>query len=198
MGKIAKFPPRSRRRRPAAMTEMVRRYRRVVTGHDAQGRSVILMDGESPHSFVLEKAGGLRLTELWETTSSLADNSGGTDAAAHEQRIQPKGGGTVFRVIEYPPDSVRLKTLKPEEYFPSMGARAADAAKRRHPGMHKTDTVDYAIVLSGEIYAVLDEGEALLRAGDCLVQRGTSHAWSNRTQEPCVIAFVLVAAKPVS
>ena len=171
-----------------------RRYRRVVTGHDAQGRSVILMDGESTHSFVVEKAGGLRLTELWETTSSPADNSGGADAAEHERRIEPRGGGTVFRVIEYPPDSVRLKTLKPEEYFSSMGAQAADAA--RHPGMHKTDTVDYPIVLSGEIVAVLDEGEALLRAGDCLVQRGTSHAWSNRTQEPCVIAFVLVAAMP--
>ena len=89
-----------------------------------------------------------------------------------------------------------MKTLRPEEYFSSVGAQVADAAARRHPGMHKTDTVDYAIVLSGEIYAVMDEGEVLLRAGDCLVQRGTSHAWSNRTQTPCVIAFVLVAAKP--
>ena len=62
--------------------------------------------------------------------------------------------------------------------------------------MHKTNTVDYAIVLSGDIHAVLDEGEVLLHAGDCLIQRGTNHAWSNRTQAPCVIAFVLVAAKP--
>ena len=173
------------------------RCRRVVTGHDAQGRSVILMDGESPHSFVAEKSGGLRLTELWETASSPADNSGGADAAEHERRIEPRGGGTVFRVIEYPPDSVRLKTIEPEAYFSGVGAQAADAAHRRHPGMHKTDTVDYVIVLSGEIVAVMDEGEVLLRAGDCLVQRGTRHAWSNRTQEPCVIAFVLVAAKPV-
>ena len=173
-----------------------RRYRRVITGHDAHGRSVILMDDESPHGFVAEKAGGLRVTELWETTSSPADNSGGADAAEHERRIEPKGGGTVFRVIEYPPDSIRLRTLRPDEYFSSMGAQAAEAATRRHPGMHKTDTIDYAIVLSGEIFAVMDQGEVLLRAGDCLIQRGTSHAWSNRTQEPCVIAFVLVAAKP--
>ena len=179
------------------MTNSRRRYRRVVTGHDAQGRSVILMDGESPHRFVVEKAGGLQLTELWETTSFPADNSGGADAAEHERRIEPTGGGTVFRVIEYPPDSVRVKTLKPDEYFSSVGAQAADPATRRHPGMHQTDTVDYAIVLSGEIYAVLDRDEVLLRAGDCLIQRGTSHAWSNRTQEPCAIAFVLVAAKPV-
>jgi len=64
--------------------------------------------------------------------------------------------------------------------------------------MHKTDTVDYCIVLSGEIHAVLDEAEVLLRAGDCFVQRGTHHAWSNRTDKPCVIAFVLVAARPLT
>jgi len=170
--------------------------RRVVTGHDASGRAVVLFDGESPYSFVLEKAGGLRITEIWETRSSPADNSGTQDAADHERRIEPVGGGSVFRIIEYPPDSVRLKTLEPERFFHGMGAKAADAATRRHPGMHKTDTVDYCVVLSGEIWAVLDEGEVLLRAGDCLVQRGTSHAWSNRTDKPCVIAFVLIAARP--
>jgi mannose-6-phosphate isomerase-like protein (cupin superfamily) len=177
---------------------MPKRHRRVVTGHDAKGRSVILMDGESPHGFFLEKAGGLQLTELWETRSSPVDNSGAKDAAEHERRIEPVNGGTVFRIIEYPPDSVRLKTIDPEAHFAGMGARAADAATRRHPGMHRTDTVDYCIVLSGEIHAVLDEGEVLLRAGDCLVQRGTNHAWSNRTDRPCVIAFVLVAAKPLT
>jgi mannose-6-phosphate isomerase-like protein (cupin superfamily) len=176
---------------------MPKRPRRVVTGHDARGRSVVIMDGESPHSFFLEKAGGLQLTELWETRAAPADNSGAKDAAEHERRIEPVGGGTVFRMIEYPPDSVRLKTLDPEAFYSGMGAKAADRAKRRHPGMHKTNTVDYAIVLSGEIWAVLDEGEVLLRAGDCLVQRGTHHAWSNRTEKPCVIALVLVAAKPV-
>jgi mannose-6-phosphate isomerase-like protein (cupin superfamily) len=176
---------------------MPKRPRRVVTGHDARGRSVVIMDGESPYSFFLEKAGGLQLTELWETPSSPADNSGAKDAADHERRIEPVDGGSVFRIIEYPPDRVRLATIDPESFYPAMGAEAAGKAERRHPGMHKTNTVDYAIVLSGEIYAVLDQSEVLLRAGDCLVQRGTRHAWSNRTGEPCVIAFVLVAAKPL-
>ena len=176
---------------------MWKRHRRVVTGHDARGRSVVLMDGESPYSFFLEKAGGLQLTELWETRSAPADNSGAKDAAEHERRIEPVGGGTVFRIIEYPPDSVRLATLAPDTFFTEMGAQVADPAHRRHPGMHRTHTLDYCVVLSGEIYAVLDEGEVLLRAGDCLVQRGTRHAWSNRSEEPCVIAFVLVAAKPL-
>jgi len=176
---------------------MAKRHRRVVTGHDAKGRSVVLMDGESPHSFFLEKAGGLQLTELWETRSSPADNSRSGDAADHERRIGPVHGGTVFRVIEYPPDRVRLAALDPESFYPAMGAQAADPAHRRHPGMHSTHTLDYCVVLSGEIWAVMDEGEVLLRAGDCLVQRGTRHAWSNRSEEPCVIAFVLVAAKPL-
>jgi len=180
------------------MVKPERRYRRVVTGHNAQGRSMVLIDDPSPHAYVLEKAGGLQLTELWETTSSPADNSGTQDAGDHERRIQPKGGGSVFRIIEYPPDSVRLKTIKPEEFFSSMGAQAAHASRKLHAGTHTTDTVDYVIVLSGEIYAVLDEGEVLLHAGDCLVQRGTRHAWSNRTQVPCAIAFVLVAAAPLA
>ena len=72
-----------------------------------------------------------------------------------------------------------------------------DRDASRHPGMHKTSTVDYAIVLSGEIYALMDEGEVLLAAGDVLIQRGTNHAWSNRTDAPAYVAFVLIDAEPV-
>ena len=156
--------------------------KRVVTGHDAQGRSVFVIE-DVPQPLVLEKAGGLRLTELWATPNET-----------RERRIEPDPGGTVFRVIDYPPDSERLKSIDPEAHFASMGAQAAPREKRRHPGMHRTRTLDYAIVLSGEIYAVLDEGEVLLKAGDVLVQRGTNHAWSNRTDRPCRVAFVLVDA----
>ena len=143
---------------------------------------------------MLEKAGGLRLTELWTTSETPAQFSN-EDRARGERRIEPDANGTVFRVIEYPPDAQRLKSLKPEEHFASMGAQAADARSRRHPGMHKTKTLDYAIVLSGEIFAVLDEQEVLLRAGDVLIQQGTNHAWSNRTDKPAVIAFVLIDAR---
>ena len=156
--------------------------KRVVTGHDAQGRSVFVIEDE-PQPVVLERAGGLRLTELWATPHEMP-----------ARRIEPDPGGTVFRVIDYPPDSERLKSIDPEAHFASMGVQAAPREKRRHPGMHRTKTLDYAIVLSGEIYAVLDQGEVLLEAGDVLVQRGTNHAWSNRTDRPCRIAFVLVDA----
>lgn len=168
--------------------------RRIVTGHDGQGRAVVQID-DQPGAVVLEQAGGLRLTELWATRTTPAEFAN-ADQARRERRIEPDANGTVFRVIEYPPDAQRLKSLKPEEHFASMGARAADAKTRRHPGMHKTKTLDYAIVLSGEIYAVLDEEEVLLKAGDVLVQQGTNHAWSNRTDKPAVIAFVLIDAKP--
>ena len=167
--------------------------KRVVTGHDAQGRAIVLLQ-DRPPAAVLEKAGGLRLTELW-TTNAMPAAFSNEDRARRERRIEPDANGTVFRVIEYPPDAQRLKSLHPEEHFASMGAQAADAKSRRHPGMHKTKTLDYAVVLSGEIYAVLDEEEVLLKAGDVLVQQGTNHAWSNRTERPAVIAFVLIDAK---
>ena len=76
-------------------------------------------------------------------------------------------------------------------------AAALDKTGARHPGFHKTASVDYAIVLSGEIYALMDEGETLLKQGDVLVQRGTNHAWSNRSDAPAVLAFVLIGAEPV-
>jgi mannose-6-phosphate isomerase-like protein (cupin superfamily) len=166
--------------------------RRIVTGHDANGRSVVIID-DAPAAIQLEKAGGLRLTELWATSEMPAEFST-IDKSKRPRRIEPDARGTVFRVIEYPPDAERLKSLDPEAYFASMGAQAADKATRRHPGMHRTKTLDYAIVLSGEIYAVLDEGEVLLKAGDVLVQQGTNHAWSNRTDRPALIAFILIDA----
>jgi hypothetical protein len=172
---------------------MPAKLRRVVTGHDDQGRSIILMDSDAPNSRLLAAAGGLQRTEMWETTSAPADNSGSRDAAEAINHLHPAPAGTIFRFVEYPPDSLRLKSLDPSAHF----GHSADRSGKRHPGMHKTDTIDYAIVISGEIYAVMEEGEVLLRAGDSLIQRGTNHAWSNRTEQPCIVAFVMVSAKPV-
>ena len=169
--------------------------KRVVTGHDGRGLSVFTVLDE-PQAVTLDKAGGLRLTELWATSETPARLSGDQDRAKRPRRIEPDAMGSVFRVVEYPPDSERLKSLDPEAHFASMGAQAAAKDQRRHPGMHRTKTIDYAIVLSGEITAVLDEGEVLLKAGDVLVQRGTSHAWSNRSNRPARIAFVLIDACP--
>jgi mannose-6-phosphate isomerase-like protein (cupin superfamily) len=173
--------------------------RRVVTGHDAEGRSVFVLDGATPHVFS-RGPGSAVVHELWETHGAPADNRGNADSIDRGHRLPPPAKGTVFRVIEYPPDKERLATLERDRTAPDDGSGRMDASDRgspRHPGFHKTNSVDYAIVLAGEIYAMMDEGEVLLRAGDVLIQRGTNHAWSNRTDKPATLAFVLVEADPV-
>ena len=179
---------------------MPRVPRRVVTGHNAAGKSIFVADGPTPHVFQ-RRAGSAIVMELWETGATPADNRGNDDAIARGFRLPPPKNGSVFRIIEYPPDSERLKALASELAGPDDGSGRMQAADKsggaRHLGFHKTDSIDYAIVLSGEIYALMDEGEVLLKAGDVLIQRGTNHAWSNRTEAPCCIAFVLIDAEPV-
>lgn len=177
---------------------MSKQIRRVVTGHNAAGKSIFLIDAPTPHVFQRTKGSAI-VHELWETASTPADNRGSADAIARGHRLPPPQHGSVFRVIEYPPDSDRLGAIAREQTMPddSGRAEATDHNNPRHAGFHKTATIDYAIVLSGEIYAMMDEGEVLLKAGDVLIQRGTNHAWSNRTHETAVVAFVLIDAEPV-
>ena len=208
---------------------MPRGIRRVVTGHNAAGCSIFVKDAAAPHVYN-RGPGSAVVTELWETRAMPADNRGDGEVTDHPFRLAPPKHGTVFRIIEYPPDKQRLAALERQRASaddgsghgaalaseasgqrgnsivrapdtrpePGSSARAAfDRGSPRHPGFHKTSSVDYAIVLSGEIYALMDEGEVLLKAGDVLVQRGTNHAWSNRTDAPACLAFVLVDAEPV-
>jgi hypothetical protein len=176
---------------------MLRPIRRVVTGHNARGASIIVSDGPSPHALTLPGFDDFGMTNLWVTDRSPADNAGNADAAARPVVLEPPTNGTIFRVVEFPPDRVLAGKFDRKAAFDAMGAgHAMDASAARHPGMHKTATVDYAIVLSGEIWAVMDEGETLLGTGDVLVQRGTNHAWSNRGEAPCLVAFILVSARP--
>jgi hypothetical protein len=138
------------------------------------------------------------VTELWETGATPASNAGDDDpTAGGVQRLPPPKNGSKFRMVEYPPDSQRVAALHGASHDAKSEGYVRDLANKRHPGFHKTATVDYAIVLSGEIYALMDEGEVLLKAGDVLIQRGTNHAWSNRTEQPCSIAFVLIDAEPL-
>lgn len=178
---------------------MRKKFRRVVTGHNAAGKSVFIMDGPAPAVFD-RGPGRTCVTELWETRASPADNSGNAEVTDHPNRLPPPKNGSIFRVVEYPPDSLRVAALRssPEEVQDAKSeGYVRNISDARHPGFHKTATTDYAIVLSGEIYALMDEGEVLLKAGDMLIQRGTNHAWSNRTDAPVQIAFVLIDATPV-
>lgn len=176
---------------------MPRAIRRVVTGHDGQGRSVFLSDGPSPHVLTLPGRADFALTNLWVTDAAPASNEGNADAAARPVVLEPPASGTIFRVVEFPPEKAGGAFDRKAAFVAMGAAHAMDPDGSRHPGMHKTDTVDYAIVLSGEIHALMDDGETLLRTGDCLIQRGTNHAWSNRSDAPCLVAFILVSARPL-
>lgn len=170
--------------------------RRIVTGDGADGKSRIVEDAPAASIRTVAERPGYRAVNVWRTTESPARIAAGDTAGEHKGILPPKGG-TILRIIDFPPEPRDAEELK-RRLHATFGGIYNDAdhdKQARHPGMHCTETVDYAIVLEGEIWSVMDEGETLLRAGDVLIQRGTNHAWSNRTDKPAVIAFVLIDAK---
>jgi mannose-6-phosphate isomerase-like protein (cupin superfamily) len=177
---------------------MAKQIRRIVTGHNAAGKSIIAQDAAATSILELAAVPGLRATDLWETTTAPADLSSDTDPVARPVHLEPAPTGTIFRIVDFPPDAAINKHTDSREVFASLGASHAVDTSSTTPMMHKTASVDYAIVLAGEIWAVLDEGETRMKAGDVLIQRGTNHAWSNRSNEPAAVAFILVGAKPIS
>lgn len=143
--------------------------RRVVTGHDESGHAVVQIDEISAN--VQSRRPGQQAVVIWSNDRVPADNmQAGDPALAIKGTSLPQGA--VFRIVEYQPGVT--------------------------PRNHRTNSIDYAIVLSGEIWMRLDDSEVHLRAGDVLVQRGTIHNWENRGTVPCRIAFVLIGAEPVS
>jgi hypothetical protein len=170
--------------------------RRVVTGKDATGKAVVLQDG--PATSIHRRAElGVANTLFWATDSTPANLSGGEDAATRKVGIAPPPGGTIFRVVEFAPQKEITADYETRLQIIQALGLAPEGPSREHPrdpGMHRTKTIDYAIVLSGEIDMLLDDSEVHLKAGDVLVQRGTNHAWVNREEAPCQVAFILVDA----
>ena len=148
---------------------MAFQVRRVITGHDANGRATVTIDEASKN--VVSGRPGANACVVWTTDSFPANNDGAGDEGLRKVGTTLKNG-TVFRIIEFSP-----------------GVQARN---------HRTDSIDYIVIISGEIDMELDIGSVHLKAGDVLVQRGTIHNWVNKGTEPCVIAFTLVSAKPVS
>jgi quercetin dioxygenase-like cupin family protein len=145
------------------------KIRRVVTGHDAQGRAKVLIDEHVDN--VISTRPGANSSVIW-SSEELPVNNDGSDDPSRRKIETTIPGGSVFRVVSFGPGVA--------------------------PRNHRTDSIDYAVVMSGEIDMELDIGSVHLKAGDVLVQRGTIHNWINRGTAPCVIAFALIAAKPVS
>ena len=148
---------------------MALQLRRVVTGHDADGHAVVKVDEVSKN--LLSNRPGAMACVVWTTESFPADNTGDDDEGLRKIGTT-LNNGTVFRVVEFAPGVA--------------------------PRNHRTDSIDYAVVMSGEIDMELDDSVVHLKAGDVLVQRGTIHNWINKGTAPCVIAFALIDGKPVT
>lgn len=174
---------------------MARPIRRVVTGHDENGVATVIMD--EPASCILNRPNrpGVTLTNLWQNDKVPAAMELHEDPVTGPLILHPPKNGSVFRVVQFDPENPEeLAKLDGKSAFAEMGAGANIVENARHPFMHRTDSLDYSVVLSGEIYMMMDEEEYLLKTGDVVVQQGTNHAWSNRGTEPCLIAFILIDA----
>jgi mannose-6-phosphate isomerase-like protein (cupin superfamily) len=175
--------------------------RRIVTGHDGKGKSIFVSDGAPPKD-VANEAGGLHITEVWGTESVPVVPGPSGDPTLVLHPYFPKAGGTRFLIVRFPPASAAERAVdagvdaaaaiaKFFAQFPGL----ADLMEPDHPGMHASQSVDYLVILEGEIDLELDDGvKRRLKAGDLVVQNGTRHAWSNPGSVDCVIAGVVVGA----
>ena len=174
------------------------KIRRVITGHDASGKAVVLEDRDAPAVRTNPHRPGHVSTDLWKTTSTpVIVKRAEPDPTEGPKQIHPLPGGTVFRISEIAPETEAIRNMSPEqarEVFKAMGNESASTfgANKRHPFMHRTETIDYAVVLEGEITMLLDDSEVHLKAGDVVIQRGTNHAWSNRSSKPAKMLYVLI------
>lgn len=176
------------------MTQQPPPVRRVLTGIDKSGTATIIEDGPAPAVRTVAERPGYRVTNLWSTHGSPAP-LGDMDRLGELQGVMPPPKGTVVRIIDVPPDA-KDPAQRERAFNASFTHLFKDADHRpkpgQHPGMHQTLSVDYAIVMAGEIVAILEDCETVLRAGDVLIQRGTNHAWANRSDGFARICFVLI------
>jgi len=179
--------------------------RRVVTGHNEKGRSVILFDGPAPNAVPYPPGSGGCFTKLWATDGAPACNHGSYDNGDGPISIEPLPQGSGFFIAHIPPSETRelgveltrMEREKMREGMKTIGAENSGVESERDPSMHRTRTIDYLIILTGEVTLVLDEGEVVLKPFDVVVQRGTSHAWRNTGSTEAIMAGVMLDAEPV-
>lgn len=176
-----------------------RPVRRIVTGHDAQGTAIIQEDGAVPRVKRIGGETGPLFHEVWNTQATPAPIDPDSGEPGEDSIVlAPPKGGTRIRVLDIPPEGNNLENVSAEErraHFAEIGAANAvvtGESASRHAHMHRTETIDYGIVLEGELVLIMDEGETTVRAGDIVIQRGTNHGWANRSDKNCRICFVLI------
>ncbi len=183
------------------MSEPVRPVRRIVTIDDETGKSVAIADGQPPDVRTDPARPGFSMTRIWVTDATPARIKGVRETLEMPHTLEPPPRGSVCRIVTFPPDATyrgKVGAREVASFFHAIGSPSAStySAQAPHPYMQKTRTLDFCLVLEGEITLVLDTQEVQLKAGDTVVQRGTNHAWSNRSSRPCVIAISSHDAAP--
>ncbi len=171
----------------------LRSTRRIVTGHDAKGKAVVLYD--APVQAKQRSAGGNGMTLFWTTQESPSTSRARPTAARAMPGCRRAPDGTVFRIVDFAPAQPHAAPVDHHQILVSMGIDPATQGYGRHANTHRTRTIDYALVLDGEIDMLLDDTEIHVKAGDVLVQQATNHAWVNNGTKPCRIAFILIDGK---
>lgn len=180
------------------------RGRRIVTGHDAHGCSIVISDAV-PENVVPNPSDPDRgHINFWKTERSPANNADDADPMAGPPcPLPPPKGGTMFRFFQIAPEKNEADLSKEERdarmaaMFEAAGAGEARIPMARHASMHRTDSVDYIVLLKGEVTALLDVGEVAMKPFDVMIQRGTNHGWVNYGEEPALLVAVLVDAEPL-
>jgi len=168
--------------------------RRVVTGHDKNGTAKVIMDGNIETK---TRSAGVGSAVLWITDETPADIAGDKDRSLREIGVPPPANGSILRIVDFPPVSGDIK-VDNKAFTAEMGISDQSRGKGKyigHPFMHRTKSIDYAIVIEGEIDMLLDDSEVHMKAGDIMVQQGTNHAWVNNSGKNCRICFVLIGAE---
>jgi hypothetical protein len=185
------------------MTEREVPMQRVVTGRDRAGKSIFVSQGPVSRGVAMKGVPRFRIDEVWNVVGVPELPASHEDPTLTAHPFFPDPGGSEFCVVTIPAASDLTRAAKSgvdleaaEREFYAQFPRMADSMESGAPGMHTTQTVDYGVVLSGEIWLELDDGaKAHLKAGDCVIQNGTRHAWRNLADQECVMAFVVVGAK---
>jgi hypothetical protein len=173
--------------------------RRIVTGHDVQGKAVFMSESAAPRAAAFQHIPGHAFAQVWATAPGARLPAPAGDPTLDGGSLVPAPGGTSLLVVTFPPDAVMMS---PDFDGAAAGAELAaalpgliDCFEPDSPGMHRTDSIDYGLVLSGEIWLELDDGaQKQLRQGDVAVQNGTRHAWRNKSDQPATLAFILIGA----
>lgn len=170
---------------------------RVVTGHDAAGKAIVVSQGRLPTVVNIEAIPGTVFHEVWSTTGTPAPVDNGPDPTPGALMLPPPPQGTRIRFVDIPPDTPEFLAKGAQRMkaaFSQIGDESASTVQAHspHPLMHRTESVDYGVVIEGELTLVLDEEEVRLTPGSVVVQRGTNHAWANRSDRTCRMLFVLI------